>query len=153
MQPAIDAAALEIMKEFNISGSGTSSSNNTKSETSLGLNPVPTVHNTTQCYLRGAEAKLRGEIDLAEKEGFAWGGKLVRGAYIDSENKRSLAANKPSPCWPSIEETHECYDECARIAMEEGVFAGKGEVLLATVRRLERRIQGGGGRGGKQERV
>lgn len=96
---------------------------------------VPTVYNTTQCYLRGAEEKLRAELELAAAEGFAWGGKLVRGAYFDSERKRAAAEGRISPCWGSLEETHECYDECARVAVEEGVFSGGGEVLLATVRK------------------
>ena len=120
MQPAIDAAALELMREFNSSDSST-------------FAVPPTVYNTTQCYLRGAREKLLGEIELAAKGNFAWGGKLVRGAYIDSENKRAAAANQVSPCWPSLEQTHACFDACARIAFEEGVFAAqKGEALLAT---------------------
>lgn len=158
VQPAIDAAALEIMKEFNSSSSDSRESNVGRNENSeesesalAGSNPVPTVYNTTQCYLRGAEAKLRGEIELARKEGFAWGGKVVRGAYVDSERRRAAAANMPSPCWPSIEETHRCYDECARIAVEEGVFAGKGEVLLATVRNIRKRRSKERGRGEKRE--
>jgi len=120
VQPAIDAAALELMREFNSSDSST-------------FAVPPTVYNTTQCYLRGAREKLLGEIELAAKGNFAWGGKLVRGAYIDSENKRAAAANQVSPCWPSLEQTHACFDACARIAIEEGVFAAqKGEALLAT---------------------
>ena len=129
MQPAIDAAALELMREFNKSSGGSSRSSGEgkekekeKEEEKYFL-AVPTVYNTTQCYLRGATEKLRGELELAAKEGFSWGGKLVRGAYIDSENKRADAAKVPSPCWSSIGETHECYDACARIAVEEGVFA------------------------------
>ena len=148
MQPAIDAAALELMREFNKSSGGSSRSSGEgkekekeKEEEKYFL-AVPTVYNTTQCYLRGATEKLRGELELAAKEGFSWGGKLVRGAYIDSENKRADAAKVPSPCWSSIGETHECYDACARIAVEEGVFAWGGEVLLATVSKEE---EGGGG--------
>ena len=153
MQPAIDAAALELMREFNKSSGGSSRSSGEgkekekeKEEEKYFL-AVPTVYNTTQCYLRGATEKLRGELELAAKEGFSWGGKLVRGAYIDSENKRADAAKVPSPCWSSIGETHECYDACARIAVEEGVFAWGGEVLLATVSKEE---EGGGG--GERER-
>ena len=122
MQPAIDAAALELMREFN--GGGESC--------------PPTVYNTTQCYLKGAREKLLGELELAARGNFAWGGKLVRGAYIDSENRRAAEAGRPSPCWPSVEETHASYDACVRISVEEGVFAsassgrGRGEVLLAT---------------------
>jgi len=171
VQPAIDAAALELMREFNGGESSGSDSSDSKKKKKNGngdgdgngngdgdrssssrkkktpppppqpIIPVPpTVYNTTQCYLLGAEAKLRGEIELSRKEGFAWGGKLVRGAYIDSEKKRAALQNRPSPCWPSLEETHTCYDRCARVAVEEGVFysggggRGKGEVLLATVR-------------------
>ena len=156
MQPAIDAAALELMREFNKSSGGSSRSSGEgkekekeKEEEKYFL-AVPTVYNTTQCYLRGATEKLRGELELAAKEGFSWGGKLVRGAYIDSENKRADAAKVPSPCWSSIGETHECYDACARIAVEEGVFAWGGEVLLATVSKEE---EGGGGREREREKV
>lgn len=122
VQPAIDAAALELMREFN-SGS---------SDTDGKVKTFPTVYNTTQCYLRGAREKLIGEIEAAVEKDFSWAGKIVRGAYLDSENRRAAEANKESPCWPSLEETHECYDACAKIAVEEGVFASGGEVLLAT---------------------
>ena len=149
VQPAIDAAALELMREFNTTGGeeegpggnddreGSSGSGRTLSSSPPSF-AVPTVYNTTQCYLRGAEEKLRGELELAAAEGFSWGGKLVRGAYLESENRRAAAAGRASPCWPSVEGTHECYDACARIAVEEGVFAGRGEVLLATVRKGKR---------------
>ena len=151
MQPAIDAAALELMREFNGGGGSSSSSDGDDGDSKKKKNdddgggasqkktptitPVPpTVYNTTQCYLLGAEAKLRGEIELSRREGFSWGGKLVRGAYIDSEKKRAASQDRPSPCWPSLEETHACYDACAALAVEEGVFSSGGEVLLATVR-------------------
>ena len=76
MQPAIDAAALELMREFNTTGGeeegpggnddreGSSGSGRTLSSSPPSF-AVPTVYNTTQCYLRGAEEKLRGELELA----------------------------------------------------------------------------------------
>jgi hypothetical protein len=60
------------------------------------------LYNTYQCYLKSAPAQLSKHIDIAREEGFTLGAKLVRGAYLFSE-ERSLIHD-------TIEDTHACYD-------------------------------------------
>lgn len=47
------------------------------------------IWNTYQAYLKSTPDTLRKHLDMADKEGFTLGLKLVRGAYLDTE-KRSL---------------------------------------------------------------
>lgn len=50
------------------------------------------------------------DMDRAQREGFHFGAKLVRGAYMYLE--RAVAEKKKivSPIWDTIEQTHLCYD-------------------------------------------
>ena len=41
------------------------------------------VYNTYQCYLKEAYENLTLDIDLSVRQGFYFGAKLVRGAYMD----------------------------------------------------------------------
>ncbi|KAM0720258.1 hypothetical protein Q7P37_004394 [Cladosporium fusiforme] len=60
------------------------------------------LYNTYQCYLKSAPATLSRHLDIAREEGFTLGAKLVRGAYLYSE-ERSLIHD-------TIEDTHASYD-------------------------------------------
>lgn len=58
--------------------------------------------NTYQAYLRSMLAKLAGHIVLAREEGWTLGAKVVRGAYLGSEERGAI--------WGTKEETNDCYD-------------------------------------------
>ena len=76
-QPAIRHMAVNVlMPEFNLSS--------------------PVIYNTVQCYLRGAETVLQMDLELSRLSGFCYGVKLVRGAYMEQENK--LAKTKVCVC-------------------------------------------------------
>ena len=60
------------------------------------------VYSTYQAYLKQMPGMLARHLATAQEEGFTLGVKLVRGAYLGSE-ERSLI-------WPSIEGTHAAYD-------------------------------------------
>merc|ERR1711871_398243 len=51
---------------------------------------------------------------LAEREGWAFGAKLVRGAYIEQENAEAAEAGRASPIWGSLQETEENYHAVIR---------------------------------------
>ena len=57
------------------------------------------------------------DMDRAQREGFHFGAKLVRGAYMYLE--RAVAEKKKivSPIWDTIEQTHLCYDRYAWLAV------------------------------------
>ncbi|KAH9838892.1 Proline dehydrogenase [Teratosphaeria destructans] len=63
------------------------------------------VCNTYQAYLKQAPERLAKHLEVAKAEGFTLGVKVVRGAYLHSE-ERSLIHD-------SIEHTHEAYDSIA----------------------------------------
>ncbi|KAE8374877.1 FAD-linked oxidoreductase-like protein [Aspergillus bertholletiae] len=66
VQSGIDAVALDLMRRYNRNGTAV-------------------VYNTYQAYLKSTPENLLSHLDIADKEGFTLGVKLVRGAYINSE--------------------------------------------------------------------
>ena len=62
-QPAIDSIAKDMMREFN-------------------GGDVPIVYNTYQCYLKDSRFRLNADIESARRQGYKFGAKLVRGAYM-----------------------------------------------------------------------
>ena len=52
-------------------------------------------------------------MERARREGFTFGAKLVRGAYMFLERERADWMHYPSPVFDTIEETHANYNRCA----------------------------------------
>jgi proline dehydrogenase len=48
---------------------------------------------------------------LRVSQGYKFGCKLVRGAYMELERQRAHALDMPSPIWDTIEQTHTAYDQ------------------------------------------
>ncbi|KAK5132885.1 hypothetical protein LTR08_008405 [Meristemomyces frigidus] len=63
------------------------------------------VYNTYQVYLKQTPATLSQHLAMAKADGFTFGAKLVRGAYLGSEERSVIC--------PSIEATHAAYDGIA----------------------------------------
>lgn len=93
VQPTIDAWTMELQRRFN------ARSDSTKSQRAL-------VYNTYQAYLRSTPATLARHISTAESEGFVLGVKLVRGAYIGTEPRHVI--------WAEKEDTDRVYNDVAR---------------------------------------
>merc|ERR1712048_558361 len=85
IQPVIDHLAISMQREFNQDG--------------------PIVFNTYQTYLRGAFDECKTDIARSRREGWAFGAKLVRGAYMVSERERAEELGIPSPVWDTYEES------------------------------------------------
>ena len=81
--PAVDAWNLELMREYNASGKAV-------------------VYNTYQSYLRTTPSTLAAHLRQAQREGFTLGAKLVRGAYLRSEERELI--------WDTKEETDQTFD-------------------------------------------
>ena len=62
--------------------------------------------------LQDSRARLLVDKERARREGFKFGAKLVRGAYMFMENERAKQKGFPSPVWPSKQDTHDNYDRC-----------------------------------------
>jgi proline dehydrogenase len=90
VQPAIDLLAMEMMRSYN--------------------QKKVAVYNTFQLYRHDRLAYLKESHEIAKKEGFLLGAKLVRGAYMEKERARAKEMNLPSPIQPNKEATDRDYD-------------------------------------------
>ena len=97
-QPAIDHICLELMRKYNRGGGAV-------------------VHNTYQCYLTATAAKLERHAALANREGWHFGAKLVRGAYLHLERARAARLGYADPVHATIEDTHACFDAAVAFAL------------------------------------
>ncbi|KAF1846120.1 FAD-linked oxidoreductase [Cucurbitaria berberidis CBS 394.84] len=66
---------------------------------------------TYQCYLRGISQRMAQHLEIASKEGYIAGVKLVRGAYLTYEPKELTFDNKES--------TDANYDACLDAAVQQ----------------------------------
>lgn len=90
MQDAADDLVTEMMRKYN-------------KEKAI-------VFNTLQMYRHDRLAYLKKVHDVAEAEGFFIGMKIVRGAYMEKENKRAEEKGYPTPICASKEATDINYD-------------------------------------------
>ncbi|KAI5287073.1 proline dehydrogenase [Ascosphaera aggregata] len=98
-QKAIDAWTLDLMKRYNRRGK-------------------LVVYNTYQMYLKQSTEVLQSHLALAEKEGFNFGVKLVRGAYINSDPRHLIHDTQ--------EDTNKAYDDAAAKLATYHVRSGDG---------------------------
>lgn len=108
MQDAADDLVTEMMKKYN-------------KEKAL-------IFNTLQMYRHDRMEYLKLLHRQAEAEGFYIGMKLVRGAYMEKENKRALEKGYPTPICHSKQDTDANYDKAVLYMMEHldkmAIFAG-----------------------------
>lgn len=94
IQGAIDQLAREAMMEFNAERL--------------------VVMTTIQCYRVGRQAQLEADLAHAAEQGYYYGVKLVRGAYMEKERERAAQHGYPSPIQPDKAATDAEYDACLR---------------------------------------
>lgn len=90
-QGAIHRITMELMREFN--------------------RDQCTVLNTYQNYLKSAFTTLQKDIEQANKEGYRFGAKLVRGAYMEQERERALQMGYEDPINESYDATTAMYEK------------------------------------------
>lgn len=119
IQPAVDELVEQLMREFN--------------------KQKPIVYNTLQMYRHDRMPYLKSLLDKAEQDDFFIGVKIVRGAYMEKENKRAKEMGYPSPICPNKQATDENYDAALQFVGQHidriAVFAGthnQQSVLLLT---------------------
>ncbi|XP_014506847.1 proline dehydrogenase 2, mitochondrial-like [Vigna radiata var. radiata] len=91
----------------------------------------PIVFGTIQTYLKDAKERLLLTTKAAEKMGVPMGLKLVRGAYMSRESKLAKSLGFASPVHSTIQDTHNCFNDCSSFMLEK-VANGPGSVVLAT---------------------
>ncbi|MFY8009101.1 MAG: proline dehydrogenase family protein, partial [Flavobacterium sp.] len=108
MQDAADDLVTEMMRKYN-------------KEKAI-------VFNTLQLYRWDRLDYLKKLHEQAKAEGFYIGMKLVRGAYMEKENKRAEEKGYPTPICESKEATDNNYDKTVAYMMEHldkmAIFAG-----------------------------
>mgnify|MGYP001342114590 CR=1 FL=1 len=104
------------------------------------------VYNTFQLYRIDRLPYLLRSFDIAQKEGYVLGAKLVRGAYMDKERERAEEKGYPSPIHPTKEATDEaynsalkfCVDNYEKMASCNATHNAQSSLLLAAFRKIIR---------------
>ncbi len=100
IQDYIDKLALDAMIKYNKAGQ-------------------TIVFNTYQLYRKEAFGILENHIEIAEKQGFTVGAKIVRGAYMEKERKRAEDNNYPDPINENKEATDREFDKSMSLCLEK----------------------------------
>ncbi|NXF92997.1 PROD dehydrogenase, partial [Eubucco bourcierii] len=111
-QPAISRLTLEMQRRFN------------------GHQAI--IFNTYQCYLKEAYDNVTVDVELSRREGWHFGTKLVRGAYMEQERERAARIGYEDPINPTYEKTNEMYHRCLDYILEEIKQNRKANVMVAT---------------------
>lgn len=90
IQKTIDGLALDMMQRFN--------------------KEKPIVYNTYQLYRHDKLQSIKDDHQIAVKNGFILGAKLVRGAYMEKERRRAEEKGYPSPIQPDKQSSDKDYD-------------------------------------------
>ena len=76
------------------------------------------VFNTLQMYRHDRLAYLKEQVEYAKANGFKYGVKLVRGAYMEKERARAKEKGYPSPIQPDKKASDEDYDLAIRFVLD-----------------------------------
>ncbi|GAA6065025.1 proline dehydrogenase 1, mitochondrial, partial [Tachysurus ichikawai] len=112
LQPAISHLTLEIQRIFN--------------------RDKPVIFNTYQCYLKEAYENVCMDVELSKREGWCFGAKLVRGAYMQQERSRAQEIGYEDPINPDYESTSRMYHRCLDYVLEEINRNRKASVMVAS---------------------
>uniref|UniRef100_A0A8C3Y603 Proline dehydrogenase n=2 Tax=Catharus ustulatus TaxID=91951 RepID=A0A8C3Y603_CATUS len=111
-QPAISHLTVEMQRRFNKSR--------------------PIIYSTYQCYLKEAYNNVTRDMELSRREGWLFGTKLVRGAYMEQERERAAQMGYEDPINPTYEKTNEMYHRCLDYVLEEIKHSRKACVMVAS---------------------
>ncbi|XP_052411776.1 proline dehydrogenase 1, mitochondrial [Carassius gibelio] len=111
-QPAISRLTVEMKRTFN--------------------KDKAVVFNTYQCYLKEAFDNVSMDMELSRREGWCFGAKLVRGAYMYQERSRAAEIGYEDPINPNYESTSRMYQRCLDYVLEEIEQNKRANVMVAS---------------------
>ncbi|XP_061458918.1 proline dehydrogenase 1, mitochondrial [Rhineura floridana] len=111
-QPAISRLTLEMQRKFN--------------------QEKAAIFNTFQCYLKNAYDNVTVDVELSRREGWHFGAKLVRGAYMEQERSRAAEVGYEDPINPTYKKTSEMYHRCLDYILEEIRHSRNANVMVAS---------------------
>ncbi|XP_055511845.1 proline dehydrogenase 1, mitochondrial-like isoform X2 [Leucoraja erinacea] len=111
-QPAISRLTLEMQRKFNTE--------------------KPVIFNTYQCYLKDAYDNVTVDVELARRENWYFGAKLVRGAYMEQERKRAKEVGYEDPINESYKVTNVMYHRCLDYILDEIKVNRRANVMVAS---------------------
>ncbi|XP_062512688.1 hydroxyproline dehydrogenase-like isoform X2 [Corticium candelabrum] len=89
----------------------------------------PVILNTQQTYLKSAEEDNKVNLAIADKCGFVYGAKIVRGAYMDKERTLAKKHGYHDPIYSTYEDTSSCYDRTFDVLLKRA--AADGVIVMA----------------------
>lgn len=98
MQITIDKLAIEMMSKYN--------------------REKVIVYNTYQLYRHDKLAQMKSDYKVSQEEGYLFGAKFVRGAYMEKERNRAEEMNYESPIQKDKAATDKDYNEAIKFCVE-----------------------------------
>jgi proline dehydrogenase len=122
-QPAIDHCVIHLQRKYN--------------------RDFPLIYNTYQAYLKDSYSRIQIDLDRAQREGFYFAAKCVRGAYMIQERHRAKDMGYESPIQETLDETHANYHKCVDLILDHIEYA---DIMVAshnekTVKYVVQRMQ------------
>lgn len=75
---------------------------------------------------------MRSVLQKAERDGFKFGAKLVRGAYMVQERQRAADMGYEDPIHRTKPDTDACYEECWSMVLDSMTHDSGAELMIAS---------------------